>query len=167
MAVFRYLIISLVLFPPALLFPAPVSAQEVTHSQRLEVTPLAIESEGGFLEFEVEVARTPREQQIGLMFRQEMAPSHGMIFHYEFPQRVAFWMKNTTLPLDIIFIQPDGTIVNIVQNTTPLSLDPIASQGWITGVLELNGGTVAARGIKPGDTVHHGIFNNQLETGDD
>lgn len=139
----------------------------MTHPQRLEVTPLSIESEGRLLEFEVEVARTHREQQIGLMFRREMAPSHGMIFHYEFPQSVAFWMKNTTIPLDIIFIQPDGTIVNIAQDTTPLSLDQIASQGWVTGVLELKGGTVAALGISPGDTVHHAIFNNQLEAGDD
>lgn len=135
--------------------------------QNLEVTSLAIETADGWHRFEVEVARTPEQQSLGLMYRQEMPDDHGMIFHYSFPQSVGFWMKDTYIPLDLIFIQPDGTIANIARETRPLSLDTIPSRGWVTGVLEINGGLAEALGIEAGDIVHHDIFDNAINAIED
>lgn len=143
------------------------SAQAGGAPQNLEVMPLAVETEGGWYRFEVEVARTPKEQSQGLMYRENMADHQGMLFHYRFPQSVGFWMKNTYIPLDLIFIQPDGTIVNIARDTEPHSLAIINSVGWVTGVLELNGGLTEELGIAPGDIVHHEIFGNAVEQSDD
>ena len=135
--------------------------------QSLEVSPLAIETDAGRHWFEVEMAKTPEQQSQGLMFRREMADNHGMLFHYSFPQSVGFWMKDTYIPLDLIFIQPDGTIANIARETRPMSLDTIPSRGWVTGVLEINGGLAEALGIEAGDIVHHEIFGNAINAIED
>ena len=92
------------------------------------------------------------------MYRRKLAPDAGMLFDYKTPQRVSMWMKNTFIPLDMIFIAADGRIVNIAERTVPQSKTVISSQGKIRGVLEINGGTVARLGIKPGDRVRHPIF---------
>jgi uncharacterized membrane protein (UPF0127 family) len=81
-----------------------------------------------------------------------------MLFDYDPPQPVAFWMKNTFISLDIIFIDGDGRILNIAENTTPLSLERLRSAGEVRGVLEINGGLSAKLGIKPGDKVRHELF---------
>ena len=101
----------------------------------------------------MEVARTPEEQNYGLMNRGSLAPDRGMIFPYDPPIAVAFWMKNTLIPLDIIFIAPGGKILNIAANTTPLSLEQVPSAGPVEAVLELAGGRAAELGIEPGDQV--------------
>jgi uncharacterized membrane protein (UPF0127 family) len=119
----------------------------------LEQTLLTIHSGGKDHRFTVEVARTPAEQQRGLMFRESLASDRGMIFPYEPPQPVAFWMKNTLIPLDMIFIRADGTIANIAENTVPLSLDSVPSSGDVAAVLEIAGGRAAELGIRAGDTV--------------
>ena len=119
----------------------------------LEQVPLSVRSDGRTLRFTVEVARTPEEQSYGLMNRALLAPDRGMIFPYDPPQFVSFWMKNTLIPLDIIFIAPGGRILNIAANATPLSLDPVPSAGPIEAVLELSGGRAAELGIEPGDQV--------------
>jgi uncharacterized membrane protein (UPF0127 family) len=106
--------------------------------------------------FTVEVARTPEQQQHGLMDRQSMPADHGMIFPYEPAQAVAFWMKDTLIPLDIIFIAPGGRILRIEENVVPLSLDPVGSGEAIEAVLELNGGRAAELGIVAGDKVEWG-----------
>ncbi len=134
--------------------------------QNLEVTPLSIETDEGWHRFEVEVARTPEQQSLGLMYREEMADDHGMIFHYSFPQSVGFWMKNTYISLDLIFILPDGTIADIAHDTQPHSLQTINSPGWVAGVLELNGGLSETLGIEVGDIVHHEIFGNAIPAQD-
>jgi len=134
--------------------------------QNLEVTPLSIETDEGWHRFEVEVARTPEQQSLGLMYRAEMAADHGMIFHYSFPQSVGFWMKNTYISLDLIFILPDGTIADIAHDTQPHSLQTINSPGWVAGVLELNGGLSETLGIEAGDIVHHKIFGNAIPAQD-
>ena len=103
--------------------------------------------------FMVEVARTPEEQARGLMFRQSLAPDRGMVFPSSPPQPVGFWMKNTLIPLDIIFIREDGTIANIAANTVPMSLDLVPSDGPVSTVLEIAGGRAAELGIQPGDRV--------------
>ena len=101
----------------------------------------------------MEIARTPEEQATGLMNRGELAPDRGMIFPYDPPRDASFWMKNTLIPLDMIFIRPDGTIARIAENTVPLSLDPVASLEPVAAVLEIAGGRSAELGIRPGDRV--------------
>lgn len=103
--------------------------------------------------FTVEVARTPEEQARGLMHRQSLAPDRGMIFPYDPPQITSFWMKNTLIPLDIIFIAPGGRILRIEANTVPFSLEPVVSGDPVEAVLELAGGRSAELGIAAGDTV--------------
>lgn len=87
------------------------------------------------------------------MHRQSLAPDRGMIFPYDPPRPASFWMKNTLIPLDLIFVRPDGTIGSIAANAVPLSLDPIPSGEPVTAVLEIAGGRSAELGIRPGDKV--------------
>jgi uncharacterized protein len=110
--------------------------------------------------FHVEIAATPEQMAQGLMYRKSLAPDAGMLFDYGSPQPASFWMKNTLIPLDMIFIAPDGRILNIHERAVPGSLDPIPSAGPVRGVLEVNGGTASRLGIKPGDRVLHPIFGN-------
>jgi uncharacterized protein len=120
----------------------------------LEQVPLTITtSRGKAHRFTVEVARTPEEQANGLMNRQSLAPDRGMIFPYAPPQPVGFWMKNTYVPLDMIFVAPGGKILRIEENTVPLSLEPVVSGGAVEAVLEIAGGRSAELGIAAGDKV--------------
>ena len=119
----------------------------------LKQVPLTIRSASGAHAFTVEVAGTPEEQTNGLMHRQSLAPDRGMLFPYEPPQDVAFWMKNTLIPLDMIFIRPDGTIARIAANTMPMSLDPVPSLEPVSAVLEIAGGRAAELAIREGDRV--------------
>ena len=119
----------------------------------LEQVNLTIRSGAKAHAFVVEVARTPEQQERGLMFRQSLGDNQGMIFPYDPPVPASFWMKNTLIPLDIIFIRPDGRIANIEANTVPLSLQPVYAVEPVGAVLELAGGRAAELGIKPGDKV--------------
>jgi uncharacterized membrane protein (UPF0127 family) len=119
----------------------------------LEQVQVTIESRGKRHAFIAEVARTPEEQSQGLMHRQSLAPDRAMIFPYDPPQPASFWMKNTLIPLDIIFIRPDGTVESIAANTVPLSLEPVRSEEPVAAVLEIAGGRSAELGISPGDKV--------------
>jgi hypothetical protein len=120
----------------------------------LDQVPLTITTTAGKKHrFTVEVARTDAEQAQGLMNRQTLAPDRGMVFPYDPPRAASFWMKNTLIPLDIIFIRADGTIARIEANTVPLSLDPVASGEPVATVLELAGGRAAELGITPGAKV--------------
>jgi uncharacterized membrane protein (UPF0127 family) len=112
----------------------------------------------GRARFQVEIAVTQAEQARGLMFRKSLAPDRGMLFTYKRPQPVAYWMKNTLIPLDIIYIQPDGRILSIVRNARPHDETPLPSGGLVLGVLEIAGGRAAQLGILPGDRVLHRIF---------
>lgn len=118
-----------------------------------ERIPLTIRSGEREHRFTVEVARSREQQQRGLMFRESLAPDQGMLFPYSVPAQQSFWMRNTVIPLDIIFIGEDGMIINIAANTTPYSLDPIASLGSVIGVLEIDGGRAAELGIEVGHRV--------------
>lgn len=115
--------------------------------------PLTIHSGARVHRFTVEVARTAEQQAQGLMHRQSLAPDRGMIFPYDPPQQTAFWMKNTLIPLDMIFIRADGTIARIAENTVPLSLEPVPSLEPVAAVLEIAGGRSTELGLKPGDRV--------------
>lgn len=119
----------------------------------LAETMLTVTSGAKTHKFTVEIAATDEQQARGLMFRNELAPDRGMIFPMDPPRLASFWMKNTLIPLDIIFIAPDGRIANIAANTVPYSLDPVPSKGAVKAVLELAGGRAAELGIRPGDRV--------------
>ncbi|MFZ5608769.1 MAG: DUF192 domain-containing protein [Pseudomonadota bacterium] len=140
-----------VLFGLALLIPSWAMAQD--GPQSLPTLPLVVETAAGARhDFTVEVADDPEERRIGLMNRPELADDHGMLFLFEHPQNLSFWMRNTLIPLDLLFIQSDGRIANIARGE-PLSLAPIPSKGRALAVLELKGGRAAALGIAPGDFV--------------
>lgn len=119
----------------------------------LAVVPLTIDTGERKHSFKVEVANTPEAQTRGLMFRTEMAPDEGMIFPTELPATRSFWMRNTPLPLDLIFIGEDRTIRNIAAMAEPYSLKSIPSDGPVIAVLELVGGRAKELGIEPGDKV--------------
>ena len=125
-----------------------------------ELSRLTIVSGQGAQTFNVELATTPDQMQVGLMFRQNLAPDAGMLFVYPSEQQVAFWMKNTVIPLDMLFIAGDGKIRRIVERTIPLSTAVIPSVDEVRAVLEVNGGTAARLGIKPGDVVHAAALGN-------
>jgi uncharacterized membrane protein (UPF0127 family) len=129
-----------------------VTVEDVTQSGLTQV-PLTVQSGTGLHRFTVEVARTPEEQARGLMYRRSLADDRGMVFPYDPPRAVGFWMKNTYIPLDIIFIRPNGRIARIAANTTPLSLEPVSSVEPVSTVLEIRGGRAAELGIREGDLV--------------
>ncbi len=123
--------------------------------------PLLIETASGVKQaFNVEIVKEEKVRTRGLMFRQSMPKDHGMLFDYDPPQQISFWMKNTYISLDIIFIDANGVILNIAEKTTPLSLTTLPSAGPARGILEINGGLSAKLGIKAGDHVRHRIFAN-------
>jgi uncharacterized protein len=105
--------------------------------------------------FRVELADTPEAQSRGLMYRTELGDFEGMLFPSAVPEPRSFWMKNTPLSLDIIFVGPDGRITNIAANTVPYSVDSVSSSGLSSAVLELRAGRAAALGIAPGDKVEY------------
>lgn len=119
----------------------------------LQVIPLTISANGRSHAFRVEVAKSLEEQARGLMFRTQMGADEGMLFPYDPPRVLSFWMKNTVIPLDLVFIGPDRRVINIAANATPYSEDPITSDAPGVAVLELNGGRAAQLGIVPGAVV--------------
>ena len=129
-------------------------------SAPLSPTSIEIDTSSGPHNFDIEVMRTRAELEKGLMFRRQMAPDAGMLFDFGAPQRVAMWMKNTYLPLDMVFIAKDGRVVSVKQNAEPQSERIIGSGGDITGVLELNAGTAKRIDLKVGDQVHHPMFGS-------
>ena len=119
----------------------------------LEQVPLTIQTSTGKHQFTVEVARTAEQQAQGLMFRQSLAPDRGMIFPYDPPTDASFWMKNTLIPLDMVFVRPNGTVGRVAENTVPMSLDPVPSLEPVSAVLEIAGGRAAELRIEEGDKV--------------
>jgi uncharacterized membrane protein (UPF0127 family) len=119
---------------------------------------LTIATAKGKVSFSVEVMRTDEERARGLMNRAYLPADRGMLFDFKQPQIASMWMKNTLIPLDMLFIRTDGTIANIAENTEPHSLRTISAIEPVLGVLELNGGTAARLGIAPGDRVEHPLF---------
>jgi uncharacterized membrane protein (UPF0127 family) len=124
----------------------------------VETEQLTIETANGPVQFTVEIADDFWEQSRGLMFRESLADDHGMLFDFPRPEPVEFWMRNTLISLDIIFIGEDGRILNIAERTTPQSDAPVPSAGSTRGVLEIRGGRAEELGIRPGDRVRHRIF---------
>ena len=123
--------------------------------------PLSIQgSDGKTHHFQVEMALSPQQQEVGLMYRTAVAPDSGMLFVFPSPQEGQFWMKNTLVPLDMVFINADGTIRSIAENTIPHSLGIDDSGGPILAVLELQGGLTAKENIAVGDKVIATAFHD-------
>lgn len=135
-------------------------ATPVALADPMEVTPLTIES--GEIEhvFSVEIANDAEEISYGLMNRDSMGEDQGMLFDFAEPREPAMYMKNTLIPLDMLFISVNGKVEMIARNAVPGSLRTISPGVPVKGVLELNGGRAEALDIKPGDTVRHPIFGN-------
>ena len=119
---------------------------------------LAIDRAGGRDEFDIWLADTPERSQQGLMFVRELPPDRGMLFPLANERVMSMWMKNTYIPLDMLFIGRDGRIMSIAADTTPLSTAIIDSGAPVYGVLELRGGESRRRGIRVGDRVRHPHF---------
>jgi uncharacterized protein len=119
---------------------------------------LEIATKSGVQVFSVEMATTEQEKETGLMYRKELADGKGMLFDFSSEQEVSMWMKNTYIPLDMIFIRADGRILRIAENTEPMSTRIIPSGGLAKAVLEVIAGTAQKYGIAPGDQVAHPMF---------
>ncbi len=138
--------------------PAPAPSPEASALSRhpesgLPVIALTVDHQGRQHDFRVEVAGSATEQAMGLMFRRSMGADEGMLFPMSPARFASFWMKNTVMPLDIIFIGTDGRIVNIAANAVPYSEENRRSAAPVKAVLELGGGRAAQLGIGPGDLV--------------
>ena len=148
-------------FLPALLLVLAALLASPSLRAQLAVFPkseLEIETGSGKLHFKIEEARTPVQMAQGLMYRPSMPADAGMLFEFATEQIASFWMKNTLIPLDMLFIAGDGTIVDFHERAVPLSEAAINSDRPVAAVLELNGGTIARLGIKRGDRVIHPFF---------
>ena len=130
----------------------------VPASISFEESSLTVDAANGQFEFLVEMAVNPAQRSQGLMFRDSLAEDRGMLFDFGKPQRATMWMRNTYVPLDMLFIDAQGQITQIAANTQPLSDAVIASREPVRAVLELRGGVSAKLGIKPGDRVIHPLF---------
>ena len=126
-----------------------------------EFQPLEIVTKSGVQVFTVEIAKTEQERATGLMYRKELAEGRGMLFDFSPEQQVSMWMKNTFIPLDMIFVRSDGRILRIAENTEPQSEKIIPSGGLVKGVIEIAGGTAKKLGIAPGDRVGHPLFGTK------
>lgn len=147
-------------FAALLFFVAIAAAWAVLADEsRLRTESLWIETKSGAVHMLlVEVAETSEQQTLGLMFRTHLGDKNGMLFPYKAPREITMWMKNTYIPLDMVFIRTDGRVHRIAVRTEPLSEAQIGSRGQVTAVLELPGGAAERMGITPGDLVRHTHF---------
>jgi uncharacterized membrane protein (UPF0127 family) len=141
-----------------LLAAAACHAQEIDEAHLLDLdsfpkASLDIHSSKGTHHFDIWIAETPRQQQQGLMFVRDLPAARGMLFVAKQPRVFDMWMRNTYIPLDMVFIAADGRISTIAQNTTPHSLAIVSSKVPVSAILELRGGEAARRALHPGDKV--------------
>lgn len=139
---------------------APVLATSAQDAQELPIddTPLRIETEEGTFAYRVELALDGRQRAVGLMNRESMAEDRGMLFRFDTVRPVTMWMKNTLIPLDMVFIRQDGTVAGYHEDAEPLSETTIASPEPIRYVLELNAGEVDEIGLDEGDRIDHPLI---------
>ena len=133
-----------------------VAVMFVESAAAFQMGEVAVVTQRGRFVISVEIASTDDERTLGLQNRQNLAAGTGMLFDFRSPQPVSMWMKNTRIPLDMIFVAGSGQVVNIARHTTPFSLRVISSEGAVRWVLELNAGTAKRLGISPGDRLEFG-----------
>lgn len=131
----------------------PASGTEIFQAGTVDIL-----SGGEIHRFDMELSISDAQHRQGLMHRLTLREDEGMLFLYTPPQRIRMWMKNTYIPLDMLFIRPDGTVAAIAKNTVPLSLTPIGPDVHVNGVLEVLAGTSERLGLRPGDRVQHPHF---------
>ncbi|MGD8976620.1 MAG: DUF192 domain-containing protein [Gammaproteobacteria bacterium] len=152
-------------FPAILLLVTAVALHSMTLAaempENLPRSTLFVESgDGGRHRFDVRLARTPEQLARGLMFVTEMGEMEGMLFDFGRTRPAGMWMRNTVLPLDMVFVRADGVISNIAARTVPFSRTPILSDGPVRFVLEVHGGTCERLGIQPGDRITHPLIRD-------
>ncbi len=148
-----------ILLLAAALLPAAAARAQTGPQLRLPEEPLVIVTRDGTRHaFRVEMALTPEQQTVGLMFREHLGPEEGMLFDWGTPRESAMWMRNTLIPLDMVFIAADGRIHRIAGRTVPHSLATVESRGPVRATLELAGGTAERLGLRVGDRVLQRIF---------
>jgi uncharacterized protein len=147
----------LLLLPLLLAVDASASLAQLA---QFPTASLSIVTAAGPHKFTVEVATTPEQMEQGLMFRQHLAVDAGMLFDFQVPSMATMWMKNTLIPLDMLFVGGDGRIINIHERAVPGSPATIGAAAPARAVIELNGGTAARLGIRPGDRVVFPIFGS-------
>lgn len=128
-------------------------------ARALEMQPLTFVTSSGRHAITVEVAETEQERSTGLMFRRTLGDDEGMIFLYPQDEQISMWMKNTYLPLDMIFVRANGAIHRIEENTEPFSESTIGSNGKVRAVIEMKAGSAERLGLKPGDKVEYPAFH--------
>jgi uncharacterized membrane protein (UPF0127 family) len=148
-------------FAAAIVIVSAAWLASVPAAHSTDLHTLEIASKNGVHSFTVEIADTDAAREKGLMFRHSLPEGAGMLFDFHEPQDVGFWMKNTYIPLDMIFIRADGRIHRIAENTEPLSTRTIRAGAPVRAVLEVIGGTARKLGIAPGDRVSHPIFSGR------
>ena len=131
----------------------------VLRAAEMKRDTLTIVSKSGEHKFNIEIAETPAQKALGLMYRETLAPLAGMLFPHKTPQELSMWMQNTYISLDMIFIRQDGTIHRIEHSTEPFTEDHIMSQGKVLAVLEVKGGEARRLGLAKGDKVRHSLFS--------
>jgi uncharacterized membrane protein (UPF0127 family) len=154
MRVFRFLFLIL------LALPTVACADPSPPPHPLPRSSLVIDTTNGPVKFTVEMANDNQSQEYGLMFRKSLAPKAGMLFDFHTSVMTSFWMKNTLIPLDMIFITINGTISSVAPDAVPMTTTSISSVEPIRAVLEIGGGRAAQFGIYPGEKVHNTIFGN-------
>jgi len=135
-----------------------LSASLLTPAQAMRRETLKLLTAQGAQTIDIEIADTPEEKAQGLMFRTHLDDKSGMLFFYDRPMEITMWMRNTYIPLDMVFIRANGTIHRIESRTEPLSENFIASRGDVAACLELAGGAAERLGLKPGDRIEHRFF---------
>ncbi len=143
----------------ALVATGVVAPRGAATLETFDRSELVIVTETGRHKFSIELAVNGKQRAQGLMYRRDMPADHGMLFDYRRPQEIAMWMKNTFIPLDMVFLDATGTVKGTHERAVPQSLETIDSPGPVRAVLEVNGGTVKRLKIKPGDKVEHPLFD--------
>ena len=162
----RLLLAALAILPIAMPFVAagPAMAQNVNPTVAQPMLPTEkmtiVTHDGRKLDFTVEMALTDDQQITGLMFRKTVAPNTGMLFDWHQPRDSNMWMRNTVAPLDMLFVDADGTIHHIAENTVPQSLAVISSDGPVRATIEIAAGTAERLDIRVGDHVQNRVFGN-------
>lgn len=150
---FAFLPMFRALFPALVLWLAMVGAKAEASLERLEIVTAT-----GAHEFQVELADKPSERSKGLMYRKSMPENQGMLFDFHVEGPVMMWMKNTYIPLDMIFVSRQGVVTHVAANTVPMSEEVISSGGPAYAVIELNAGVADRIGLKAGDQIRHRAF---------